>query len=65
MPGCDGISATRMVRSVSRDVPIVMVTADRSAALLQEARAAGVTRIIKKPVACAMLLDSLQEVIAE
>lgn len=65
MPGCDGISATRLVRSVSEEVPIVLVTGERSPELLQAARAAGVTRIVSKPVACTALLASLREVMRD
>jgi CheY-like chemotaxis protein/phosphoribosyl 1,2-cyclic phosphodiesterase len=53
MPGLDGADVTRALRAESdpyfRDVPIVLITAEASAAKTQEGFAAGVTDYLTKP----------------
>src|SRR4029077_642680 len=53
MPGLDGTDVTRALRAESdpyfRDVPIVLITAEASAAKTQEGFAAGVTDYLTKP----------------
>lgn len=62
MPGCDGVSATQWVRNASEEVPIVVVTGERSARVLAAAKAAGATLVMAKPLACAALLEAIESV---
>jgi two-component system, chemotaxis family, chemotaxis protein CheY len=52
LPGMTGVQFIRMARRIPafRSVPIVMVTADMSKDLRQEALEAGVTEFLNKPV---------------
>lgn len=62
MPGCDGVSATQWVRNASEEVPIVVVTGERSKSVLAAAHAAGATLVMAKPVACGALLAAIESV---
>lgn len=59
MPVVDGIQATRMIRDagVSRDVPVIAVTAQASRSRATEFRVAGMQDVVTKPA-------SVQEVVA-
>lgn len=59
MPGCDGVAATQWVRKVSKDVPIVWVTGERTERVLGAAHAAGATLVMSKPVACSALVAAV------
>jgi CheY-like chemotaxis protein len=59
MPGCDGISATQVLRSDSL-VPIVLITAFDDAATLQSARSAGADLVMFKPVDGASLVSAVR-----
>ncbi len=52
LPGMSGLQFTKAVRLMDRyrDVPVVMVTAEDDPRLREEARAAGVTDFLHKPV---------------
>jgi len=59
MPGCDGISATQVLRSDSL-VPIVLITAFEDAETLQSARTAGADLVMYKPVDGASLVSAVR-----
>lgn len=64
LPGMTGVQFVRLVRHIEnfRDTPVVMVTADTSKHLRQEALSAGVDTFLTKPVEAlsfARLLDEL------
>ncbi|MFT3921689.1 MAG: response regulator [Myxococcales bacterium] len=61
MPGCDGISATQVLRSNSL-VPIVLITAFEDAETLQSARSAGADLVLFKPVDGASLVNAVRSV---
>jgi CheY-like chemotaxis protein len=61
MPGCDGISATQVLRSNSL-VPIVLITAFEDAATLQSARTAGADMVLFKPVDGPALVSAVRSV---
>jgi len=61
MPGCDGISATQMLRSNSL-VPIVLITAFDDAETLNSARSAGADLVLFKPVDGASLMSAIRSV---
>jgi two-component system chemotaxis response regulator CheY len=50
MPGLDGVAATAELRNASEEVPILLVTGERSPRVLTAAHAAGATLVIAKPV---------------
>lgn len=58
MPGCDGISATQVLRSDSR-VPIVLVTAFDDDETLRLARSSGADQVLCKPVDGSLLMDAI------
>ena len=49
MSGMDGLELVRRVRGGGRDLPIVVVTSERSETVLQQLREAGATRVLAKP----------------
>ncbi len=52
MPGMDGFTFCRAVRAdpALRDTPVILVTGTKSAEVMEEARAAGVTHFMNKPI---------------
>jgi len=68
MPGMDGLSAIRKIRSRADDVaavPIIVVTADTAMDLQERCRAAGADDLLRKPVAMTLLFDAIARAIAE
>lgn len=65
MPGLDGISLCRLVRSLPEggDVPIIVFTALSEATDLDAARAAGADRVITKPFNLTGLGAAVQELL--
>ena len=49
MSGMDGLELVRRVRGDGRDLPIVVVTSERSETVLDRLREAGATRVLAKP----------------
>lgn len=64
MPGMSGIELLRQLRTVSADLPFVMITgrADRTSVL--EAKAAGVNSYISKPFSLAQVEAKLRALLA-
>lgn len=50
MPGCDGLEATRVLRTTCPGVPIVLITAFADAFTHRSAEDAGATVVLPKPV---------------
>jgi CheY-like chemotaxis protein len=65
MPGLNGIELTKAVRADSRpDIPILLVTASASSRDLADARQAGITAHLSKPVKLAELRDQVAALLA-
>jgi CheY-like chemotaxis protein len=65
MPGTDGVAATEALRSISSDVPIVIITGNSSAETLAAAHRAGANCVLSKPMPGADLVDAVRAVIGE
>lgn len=67
MPSLDGIDLTKLVRtapdSPNPEVPIIMITAFSDRRRIIEARDAGVTEILRKPIAAIELFRRIVEVV--
>ncbi|MDP9172969.1 MAG: response regulator [Planctomycetota bacterium] len=61
MPKFDGVSLARAVRSLGISTPILLLTADGDWHIEQQARDAGVTRVLKKPIIPEMLRKVIEE----
>jgi CheY-like chemotaxis protein len=64
MPGMDGLTLCRHIKEVRPDTVAVLVTA-YSGGVAEEARAAGIWRILHKPVDVPELLTLVNEVLAQ
>jgi len=61
MPGCDGIEATKRLRSTAPDVPVILLTAFSDQATQRAASDAGATRVMLKPLhGAALVREALQ-----
>jgi len=69
MDGVDGVECVRRIRNggdnVSRFLPIIMVTGYTDESLAQEARNAGVSDFLSKPISAKSLLSRIVSVISE
>lgn len=59
MTGISGVEALSAMRKRHPTLPVILMTAYASDALLEQARESGVTRILHKPIAVPGLLDQL------
>lgn len=64
MPGTSGVELTRRARAAHPDLPVLLCTGFVHAELDQEARAAGVTRLLDKPLQVSSLAGAIREVLA-
>lgn len=67
MPGMDGLTAIRQLRSQSSDkaaLPVIVVTADTAVDLREQCLAAGADEVILKPVAMGALLSAMGRMVA-
>ncbi|MDB4990439.1 MAG: hypothetical protein JWN04_5617 [Myxococcaceae bacterium] len=62
MPGRDGVTATASLRLASADVPILLVTGERSPHILRDARAAGANVVLSKPVDGPTIVAALRRI---
>lgn len=65
MPNLTGIEALRVIRSVGKKVPVIMVTTETDKDRIVEAIKAGANQYIFKPFKPKMLLNKIHQVIAE
>ncbi len=63
MPGLSGTELTRQLRAQGRVLPVLLVSGWGGAALAQRASAAGVTRVLAKPLQRAELARALAELL--
>ncbi len=63
MPGMDGITFVREVRKTARFTPILMLTTESQQSKRDEARSAGATGWLTKPVERTQLLDVIRQVL--
>jgi len=64
MPGLSGIQLCQAVRPLAPQLPILMVSGYGGTALAQRAAAAGVSRLLAKPLQRADLAQALAELLA-
>ena len=67
MPGMDGLTAIRHIRARGdgkAELPIIVVTADTGAKLLEECVAGGADDVLFKPVAMQDLFDAMGRILA-
>ena len=65
MPVMDGLEATRRIRSVSADVPIIAMSAYSSGSEIESARNAGCNEFLVKPLSQYSLHRALNAALAE
>jgi FixJ family two-component response regulator len=65
MPGLSGSELIREVRAVKPGLPIVLVTGLASASVVQKAKEAGATEILRKPLSSRQLAMSVERVLLE
>ena len=68
MPGMDGLTAIRHIRARDdgkSELPIIVVTADTGAKLLEECVAQGADDVLFKPVAMQALFDAMGRILAK
>ncbi|MFZ5896163.1 MAG: response regulator [Myxococcota bacterium] len=63
MPELDGIAAARAVKGVRPSLPVLLVTAFGDPETLRRARAAGVARVMAKPLDLASLAHAAGELV--
>ena len=68
MPGMDGLTAIRHIRARGdgkAELPIIVVTADTGAKLLEECMAQGADDVLFKPVSMQHLFDAMGRILAK
>lgn len=68
MPGMDGLTAIRHIRARGdgkAELPIIVVTADTGAKLLEECMAQGADDVLFKPVSMQDLFDAMGRILAK
>jgi len=65
MPVMDGLEATRRIRSVSADVPIIAMSAYSSGSEIESARNAGCNEFLVKPLSQYSLHRALNAALVE
>ncbi|CAA9520782.1 MAG: hypothetical protein AVDCRST_MAG91-2180 [uncultured Sphingomonadaceae bacterium] len=68
MPGMDGLTAIRHIRArqdLKSELPIIVVTADTGAKLIEECVAQGADDVLFKPVAMQDLFDAMGRILAK
>jgi len=66
MPGMDGLQFLRQVRGAAntRNIPVVMITADGSASRVTEAATQGATGYLKKPFGAQEVRERTEQILA-
>lgn len=65
MPVMDGLQATREIRKMDANVPIIALTANAFDSDHQKATEAGCTEYMTKPIVAKELIDLLQRILGE
>ena len=65
MPKLDGVSLARELAGFSSEIKVILMTGMVPASLAEEAKAAGIQRIVMKPASLAVLADAIQETMHE
>jgi len=65
MPGLTGSELIRKIRAVKPGLPIVLVTGLASASVVQRAKDAGATEVLRKPLSSRQLAMSVERVLLE
>ncbi len=68
MPGTDGLAAIRRIRAradAKAQLPVIVITADDTADIRQQATAAGADELLHKPVEMAGLFDAIGRVMTK
>lgn len=60
MPGCNGATVARLVRSIDPDLPVIVLTALRDDDLEQSLRKFGVRQVLTKPIDGPTLVEAIQ-----
>jgi CheY-like chemotaxis protein len=63
MPNTTGLEAVALLRAENSWTPVIIVSAFANAAMVDEARALGVHRVLQKPLSLALLLSTLREIL--
>lgn len=61
MPGKDGFIATKEIRNISEEVPVIMLTAYANQDSIREAVKSGCTDYLSKPVSTEVLISALKK----
>ena len=62
MPELDGVATAKKIRSICKvDMPVVIITAYDTAEVAEQAREAGIVRVVAKPLFQSTLLDLLSD----
>ena len=60
MPGVDGIQASRQIREINSDIPILVITAHGEGELQEDFQEAGISDVLRKPIYDEFLLNKIQ-----
>lgn len=64
MPDVDGLNVARAVKRTSRDIPVIILTANRDPARESLLKTVGVEVILHKPISGPGLLDAVHKVVS-
>lgn len=64
LPGLDGVTLTKFIRSVSPELPVVWITAHGCALLREDAARLGVYQCLEKPVEVSMFREVAQQALS-
>jgi DNA-binding NtrC family response regulator len=65
MPGVPGTELIRKIRAVRPQIPIVLVTGLANAAVIQRAKDAGATEVVRKPLSARQLATTVERVLRQ
>ena len=60
MPGCNGLTVAKMVRKVRPELPVLIITALRDPAVMEQLRKQNVVEILPKPLDPAVLKEAIR-----
>ena len=64
MPGMGGLEVLERLKALGYTIPVIMISGNMDDATRTSAHQAGVSRILKKPFSGAILVETIQELIA-